>query len=147
MPVQPIRSTDGQVVGYQARFGNASKYFATAKHGGPELAHALASRVERSLRRAAGPRAQRALQANNTSGLNGLRLVWRPSEGDNPPTLQVQASWHRRGVAHSTSFSVERNGKVGATQLAITAIERGTGKAYPLTARAAWAVMARRVEG
>lgn len=146
MPVQPIRDPAGQVVGYQARIGAASKYFSVAKHGGAELAHALAARVERSLRRAAPP-APRRLLATNTSGINGLRTIWRASEGDGPPVLCVQVSWRHRGKPGGTHYSTERHGRIGATQLAIAAFERATRRPFGMTARQAWAVLSRRLEG
>lgn len=144
MPVQTIKQ-DGVVVGYQARHANASKYFAVAKHG-HDAAYEAAERAVRKLRREI-PRQPRGLQANNSSGLNGLRLVWRPSVADNPPVLQVQASWYRRRVPGSTTFSTEVHGKVGATQRAIDALEKATGRPFPMSARQAWAVMSRRLEG
>lgn len=133
MPVQPIKQ-DGVVVGFQARHANASKYFAVAKHG-HDSAYELASRTERRLRREI-PRAPRGLQANNRSGVAGIRALYSNTED---PVLYIQASWRRRGKPGSTWFSTEKHGRIGAVELAIAARERGSGKPVGLTPRQVWA--------
>lgn len=82
----------------------------------------------------------RAMQRNNRSGINGLRLYMDTSKGQ-PPTLHVQASWTRDGRVCSTHFSTRAHGCIGATALAIQARQQRGGVPVELTARQAWARM------
>ena len=83
----------------------------------------------------------RAVQRNNASGINGLRLYMDRSKGQ-PPTLQVQASWVTDdGRVCSTHYSTKAHGPIGATELAIKAREQRGGPPVGLSARQAWARM------
>lgn len=88
----------------------------------------------------------RAVQHNNASGINGLRLYMDTSRGQ-PPTLQVQASWVADGRLCSTHYSTKAHGPIGATELAISAREQRGGPPVGLSARQAWARMKARYAG
>lgn len=89
----------------------------------------------------------RAVQRNNASGINGLRLYMDRSKRQ-APILHVQASWVTEdGRVCSTHYSTKAHGCIGATELAIQAREERGGPPVGLTARQAWARMTARYAG
>lgn len=88
----------------------------------------------------------RAMQTNNRSGIDGLRLYMDTSKGQ-APTLHVQASWTVDGQPCSTHYSTKAHGCIGATELAIKAREQRGGPPVGLSARQAWARMTARYAG
>lgn len=142
MAIQHINH--GSTHGYQVRVGprNASmtKFFAVRKYGGMRKALAQARVAEGEMKKQApaitprhGPRA--VVQVNNTSGIIGVRP--RYVLFSDHPYLYFVASWSLGGKAHSTSFSAERHGRMGALDLAMKRREEVTGVAYDVTPRQA----------
>ena len=125
--VQPIR-TRGIVTGYQLRIdgGGAgkTKFFAALRLGGPIKALRAANKAAKELglvkpKRRGGSDAGRVFK-HSVTGAPGIRFVWTP--GAEIAVLRVVASWvSKRGIAHSTSYSVEHRGLEGALDLAIKA--------------------------
>ena len=134
----------GSTLGYQVRVGPRhaalTKFFAERKYGGKRKALAQARAAEADLQKIAPPTAHRSgarisAQANNTSGLVGIRP--RYVLFSEHPYLYFVASWSVDGKAHSTSFSAERHGKLIALQMAMERREKATGVRYALTPRQA----------
>jgi hypothetical protein len=151
MPIQHIDS--GSTQGYQVRVGPRhaalTKFFAVRKYGGARKALAQAKAAEVKMQKVAlpttdrhGPR--RVAQANNTSGLVGIRPRWELFSDH--PYLYFVASWSTKGKACSTSYSAEKHGKIGALELAMQRREKATGARYDLTPRQAWNRMRHLVE-
>ena len=152
MPIQQINH--GSTQGYQVRVGPRhaalTKFFASRKYGGARKALAHAKAAEAQLRKVAEPTAERhgarrVEQANNTSGLVGVRP--RYELYSDHPYLYFVASWSVNGRACSTSFSAEKHGKLGALALAMERREKATGTRYTLTPRQAWNRMKHLVAG
>ena len=142
MSIQRIES--GSTNGYQVRVGPRhaalTKFFAVRKYGGVRKALAEARAAEITLQKRAQPTSPRegarsTAQANNTSGLIGIRP--RYVQFSEHPYLYFVASWSVNGKPRSTSFSAERHGKLVALQMAMQRREKGTGMKYEMTARQA----------
>ncbi len=89
----------------------------------------------------------RAVQRNNASGINGLRLYMDTSKRQ-APILHVQASWVTDdGRVCSTHYSTKAHGCIGATERAIKAREERGGPPVGLSARQAWGRMKARYAG
>ena len=151
MSIQPINS--GSTQGYQVRVGPRhaalTKFFAVRKYGGARKALARARAAEAELLKIALPTTDRhgarnAAQANNTSGLVGIRP--RYVQFSEHPYLYFVASWSVNGKACSTSYSAEKHGKIGALQLAMERRAKATGVRYDVTPRQAWNRMKHLVE-
>lgn len=146
MPIQLI--DHGSTQGYQVRVGPRhavlTKFFAMRKHGGRRKALAAAREAEAELARHTAPArarsgARRETNANNTSGLVGVRpryLVF-----SDVPYLYFVVSWSEGGRARSTGYSAERHGLLGALALAMKRREQATGVRIQLSPRQAWARM------
>jgi len=142
MSIQRIES--GSTNGFQVRVGprhaSLTKFFAVRKYGGARKALAEARAAEVALQRDAAPTSPRVgpritAQANNTSGLIGVRP--RYTMFSDTPYLYFVASWSKHGKAHSTSFSAEKHGMLGALQMAMEKREKATGIRYDLSPRQA----------
>lgn len=142
MAIQHINH--GSTNGYQVRVGprNASvtKFFAVRKYGGMRKALAQARAAENEMRKHAPAIASRhgaraVVQANNTSGVVGVRP--RYVLFSEHPYLYFVASWSLDGKAYSTSFSAERHGRMGALTLAMQKRAAVTGVTYDVTPRQA----------
>ena len=122
--VQSIRSK-GVISGYQVRVDGGGRgktaFYAARRLGGAAKALRTARTLLKELWLAkpkprGGSRAGRMTKLSK-SGAAGIRFVWSETE---QPILRVFASWiDRKGRAHSTSYSVERNGLEVALDLAI----------------------------
>jgi hypothetical protein len=143
MPIQQINH--GSTQGYQVRVGPRhaamTKFFAVRKYGGARKALAQAKAAEVKMQKVAQPTTDRhgprsVAQANNTSGLVGIRPRWELFSDH--PYLYFVASWSVNGKACSTSYSAEKHGKIGALTLAMERREKATGVRYPMTPRQAW---------
>ena len=143
MSIQQINY--GSTQGYQVRVGPRhaalTKFFAVRKYGGVRKALAQAKAAEAKLRKIAQPTtpregARNIAQANNTSGMVGIRP--RYELFSEHPYLYFVASWSVNGKACSTSFSAEKHGKLGALKLAMARREKATGVRYDVTPRQAW---------
>ena len=142
MSIQHI--SHGSTQGYQVRVGprhaSMTKFFAVRKYGGMRKALAQARAAEAELQKIAEPTTPRkgarvVAQANNTSGLIGIRP--RYVLFSEHPYLYFIASWSVNGTARSTGFSAERHGKLGALKMAMDRREKATGIKYDLTPRQA----------
>jgi len=142
MSIQRIEygSTNGYQVRVGPRHASMTKFFAVRKYGGVRkaLAHARAAEIEMS--KIAPPVAKREgprefAQANNTSGLVGVRPRYTTFSAT--PHLSFVVSWSKGGKAHSTSFSTEKHGLLGALKLAMEKREKATGTRYDITPRKA----------
>jgi AP2 domain len=142
MSIQKIES--GSTNGYQVRVGPRhaalTKFFAVRKYGGVRKALAVARAAEVMMQKSAQPTSPRdgprsAAQANNTSGLVGVRP--RYTLFSDTPYLYFVASWSKNGKPYSTSFSAEKHGTLGALKLAMERRERATGVRYDLSPRKA----------
>jgi hypothetical protein len=142
MSIQKIES--GSTNGFQVRVGPRhaalTKFFAVRKYGGVRKALAEARAAEVVMRKSAQPTlpregARSIAQANNTSGLIGVRP--RYTMFSDIPYLYFVASWSKNGKAHSTSFSAEKHGTLGALKLAMERREKATGMRYDLSPRKA----------
>ena len=144
----------GSTQGYQVRVGPRhaalTKFFAERKYGGARKALAQAKAAEVALLKLAEPTqprrgARQSAQANNTSGLVGIRP--RYELFSEHPYLYFVASWSVDGKASGTSFSAEKHGMLGALKLAMERREKATGTRYALTPRQAWNRMKHLVSG
>jgi AP2 domain len=151
MSIQQINS--GSTQGYQVRVGprhaSMTKFFAVRKYGGQRKALAQAKAAEVQMQKVALPITSRSgarlvAQANNTSGLVGIRP--RYELFSEHPYLYFVASWSKNGKACSTSFSAEKHGKIGALQLAMERREKATGVRYSVSPRQAWNRMKHLIE-
>jgi hypothetical protein len=151
MSIQQINS--GSTQGYQVRVGprhaSLTKFFAVRKYGGPRKALAQAKAAEVQMQKVALPVTSRSgarlvAQANNTSGLVGIRP--RYELFSEHPYLYFVASWSKNGKACSTSYSAEKHGKIGALQLAMERREKATGVRYSISPRQAWNRMKHLIE-
>ena len=142
MSIQRIES--GSTNGYQVRVGPRhaalTKFFAVRKYGGVRKALAEARAAEITLQKSAQPTSPRegarsTTQANNTSGLIGVRP--RYVMFSDTPYLYFVASWCQGGKACSTSFSAEKHGTLGALKMAMERREKATGMRYDLSPRKA----------
>jgi hypothetical protein len=142
MSIQRIES--GSTNGYQVRVGprhaSLTKFFAVRKYGGVRKALAEARAAELALQSSAQPTSprvgpRRTAPANNTSGLTGVRP--RYTMFSDTPYLYFVASWSKGGKAHSTSYSAEKHGMLGALTLAMKKREKATGMRYDLSPRQA----------
>ena len=142
MSIQRIEH--GSTNGYQVRVGprhaSLTKFFAVRKYGGVRKALAEARAAEVAMQRTAEPTspregARKTAQANNTSGLIGVRP--RYTLFSDTPYLSFVASWSKDGKACSTSFSAEKHGMLGALKLAMERREKATGVRYELSPRQA----------
>lgn len=142
MSIQHI--SHGSTEGYQVRVGprhaSMTKFFAVRKYGGMRKALAQARAAEAELQKTAEPTTPRkgariVAQANNTSGLIGIRP--RYVLFSEHPYLYFIASWSVNGKACSTGFSAERHGKLGALKMAMERREKASGIKYDLTPRQA----------
>lgn len=143
MPIQQINH--GSTQGYQVRVGPRhaamTKFFAVRKYGGARKALAQAKAAEVKMQKVALPTsdrhgARKVAQANNKSGLVGIRPRWELFSEH--PYLYFVASWSVNGKACSTSYSAEKHGKIGALTLAMERREKATGVRYAMTPRQAW---------
>jgi hypothetical protein len=142
MSIQRIES--GSTNGYQVRVGPRhaalTKFFAVRKYGGKRKALAEARAAEAVMRETAPATTSRtgarsAKPANNTSGLVGVRP--RYTLFSDTPYLSFVVSWSKNGKAHSTSFSTEKHGLLGALTLAMRKRETATGTSYDVSPRQA----------
>lgn len=139
----------GEVVaGHQLRINGGgsglSKFFSSGRYGGPEKARRAAEKEARAMglpktgRR--GGSAQGRVLSTSTTGAAGIRFAW--SNVDTEPLLRVVASWvDKKGRPRQTSYSVQRNGVVGALDMAI---EARTSCGAPMPDRAALLRLLRR---
>jgi hypothetical protein len=142
MSIQRIEygSTNGYQVRVGPRHAAITKFFAVRKYGGVRKALAEARAAEVSMQQVALPTSPRvgprtAAQANNTSGLVGVRPRYEMF-GDTP-YLYFVASWSKNGKAYSTSFSAEKHGLLEALKLAMEKREKATGLRYDMSPRKA----------
>lgn len=142
MSIQQINY--GSTQGYQVRVGprhaSMTKFFAVRKYGGARKALAQARAAEVELQKHAAPITPRkgariVAQANNTSGLIGIRP--RYALFSEHPYLYFIASWSVNGKARSTGYSAERHGKLAALKMAMDRREKATGIKYDLTPKQA----------
>lgn len=142
MSIQRIES--GSTNGYQVRVGPRhaalTKFFAVRKYGGIRKALAEARAAEVTLQKTAQPTSPRVgprktAQANNTSGLIGVRP--RYTVFGETPYLYFVASWSKNGKAYSTSYSAEKHGLLEALKLAMEKREKATGLRYDMSPRVA----------
>ena len=142
MSIQKIES--GSTNGYQVRVGPRhaalTKFFAVRKYGGVRKALAEARAAEVLMQQNAQPTSPRegarsTAQANNTSGLVGVRP--RYTLFSETPYLYFVASWSKNGKPYCTSFSAEKHGTLGALKLAMERREKATGMRYNLSPRRA----------
>jgi hypothetical protein len=142
MSIQKIES--GSTNGYQVRVGPRhaalTKFFAVRKYGGVRKALAEARAAEVMMQKSAQPTSPRegarsTAQANNTSGLVGVRP--RYTLFSDTPYLYFVASWSKNGKPYSTSFSAEKHGTLAALKLAMERREKATGMRYDLSPRKA----------
>ena len=142
MSIQRIEH--GSTNGYQVRVGprhaSLTKFFAVRKYGGVRKALAEARAAEVAMQRNAPPPASRAgprktAQANNTSGLIGVRP--RYTVFADTPYLAFVVSWSKGGKAYCTSYSAEKHGLLGALKLAMEKREKATGLRYDMSPRKA----------
>ena len=142
MSIQQINY--GSTQGYQVRVGprhaSMTKFFAVRKYGGARKALAQARVAEAELQKLAAPITPRkgarvVAQANNTSGLIGIRP--RYVLFSEHPYLYFIASWSVNGKARSTGYSAERHGKLVALKMAMDRREKATGIKYDLTPKQA----------
>jgi hypothetical protein len=132
---------EGAVEGHQLRYDGGgpgkSKYFASGKFGGPDLALQAARLTAKAMGLPdAGPRGgceTGRLNSNNLTGAAGIRFEWTPCLSG--PVLRVVATWtDRRGRSRHTSYSSQRNGLEGALDKALA---RRTSCGAPMPDRAA----------
>ena len=142
MSIQRIEygSTNGYQVRVGPRHAALTKFFAVRKYGGVRKALAEARAAEATLQLTAAPTSPRAgarseAQANNTSGLVGVRP--RYTLFSDTPYLYFVASWSKDGKAYSTSYSAEKHGLLGALKLAMEKREKATGMRYDVSPRKA----------
>ena len=152
MSIQPINS--GSTQGFQVRVGPRhaalTKFFALRKYGGARKALAHAKAAEAKLLKIAEPTLPRTgarltAQANNTSGLVGIRP--RYVLFSDHPYLYIVASWSVNGKPRCTSYSAEKHGLLGALAMAMARREKATGVRYEITPRQAWNRMKHLVAG
>lgn len=142
MSIQRIEygSTNGYQVRVGPRHAAMTKFFAVRKYGGVRKALAEARAAEAVMQQTAPPSSPRVgprktAQANNTSGLIGVRP--RYTVFGETPYLYFVVSWSKNGKAHCTSYSAEKHGMLGALTLAMEKREKATGVRYSMSPRAA----------
>ena len=119
----------GDVVqGHQLRINGGgsglSKFFSAGRYGSAEKARRAAEKEARAMglpppgRR--GGSAQGRVLSTSLTGAAGIRFAWSGEAAE--PLLRVVATWvDKRGRPRQTSYSVQRNGVVGALDKAIAA--------------------------
>jgi hypothetical protein len=152
MSIQRIEygSTNGYQVRVGPRHAALTKFFAVRKYGGVRKALAEARAAETELQQTAPPAASRAgprktAQANNTSGLVGVRP--RYTMFGDTPYLAFVVSWSKGGKAYCTSYSAEKHGMLGALKLAMERREKATGVGYDMSPRKALNLMKHLIAG
>lgn len=118
---------------FQAEFRGRSKYFSASRYGSPGEAYRAAREWERKAQ-ASAPEIKRSPQANNTSGVTGIRAEFREYSGGHQ-YLYVCASWVKAGRPCSSSVSVNKHGALEAVKIAIKRREKGAGKPVGLSPR------------
>jgi len=152
MSIQRIEygSTNGYQVRVGPRHAALTKFFAVRKYGGVRKALAEARVAEAAMQQTAPPTSSRSgprktAQANNTSGLIGVRP--RYTMFGDTPYLSFVVSWSKGGKAHCTSYSAEKHGMLGALQLAMEKREKVTGVRYDVSPRKALSRMKHLIAG
>ena len=139
--------SSGATQGYQARCGRAragmTRFFSTKKYG-KRRAPALAKQAEAEMFRLHPKHEKRTVaNANSTSGVIGIGLRTL-IDAAGRTRLTVQAAWSDGDRSRSTSYSVARHGKLGATELAMRARESGAAMRYAMSARQVWQLLSRK---
>ena len=118
----------GDVVeGHQLRINGGgtglSKFFGAGRYGSPEKARRAAEKEARALglpKTGRGGSTQGRVLSTSLTGSAGIRFSWSTEAAE--PRLRVVASWvDKQGRPRQTSFSVQRNGLMGALDKAIEA--------------------------
>ena len=139
--------SNGATQGYQARCGHArvgmTRFFSVKKYG-KRQALALAKQAEAEMLRLHPKHEKRTVaNANSTSRVLGIGLR-TVVDAAGRTRVTVKAAWSDGDRARSTSYSVARHGKIGATELAIRARESGAAMRYSMSARQVWQLLCRK---
>jgi hypothetical protein len=131
-----VRIDSKHTHGHQARISRPgrkalTRLYSDRKYGGFEGSLKAAKKGLKELQALISPPhpvlgKRGALQANNPSGIAGVRVMVSKPLSDSP-RLFIQASWMHNGKCGSTSYSVHRHGPLDATALALDARRRGVG--------------------
>lgn len=115
--------------GWQLRLGaggaGRTKFFADGRHGGSDAAKLAAEEQRRAA--LAHPNFQPPQQVpskHNTSGVRGVRFIWRSSR-TGWAYLYVDVMWRTKNGMRRTCYSLNKNGAEGAIRMALA--KRGYG--------------------
>ena len=147
-----VRIDHNYTHGWQVRVGpvgpdQVTSFFADRKHGGVEAAGRAADAAMGAMAQGAPaerPRhgARSKAQSNNTSGIIGIRPVYRRGKYGKAKSkslyLYMQVSWSEHGTPCCSAFSAHKHGVLGAVEMALTRRQEKTGALLNLTPRQAW---------
>ena len=97
--------------GFQVRFNLRGRHYDSRHFTSQREAQAFLDSLSPEVTR-------RGVQANNTSGMPGIRLEWRLYKSDEPHAA-LTVSYRQRGRRRNTSISLNKHGVGGALRKAL----------------------------